>query len=433
MASLLASAAWAPAAPPARHGRWWRRAPSALLSFGLAGGLDPALRCGAVVLPRRGAARARCTARRTAALRPAPAGVQRLASAAAAAGRAAWSRRQRCSPARSRWPRRRRKSQAVRATPARSPSIWRALPWPRSPRSTGCRSWCCAWCVDTAADALPASVAARVRSGGGALRWSRAWLLLVALLPAPTDLAALLRLAGATGARSARCALRALRGSARRIDLRASAMTGAGHRRHGLRRRRGGARAAGRRLAGARAGARAAPIAAISQGLPLELVIGDLRDPLRSSAALHGCEALFHVAADYRLWAPRPAGALPHATSRARATCSRPPQRAGVRAHRLHQQRRHARPARPMARRPMRPTWPPLADMIGHYKRSKFLAEQWVRRGGGARIAGRDRQSLDAVGPGDIKPTPTGQHRARRRRRPHAGLRGHRAEHRACR
>jgi dihydroflavonol-4-reductase len=42
-------------------------------------------------------------------------------------------------------------------------------------------------------------------------------------------------------------------------------------------------------------------------GLPLEVVTGDLREPASYAASLPGCEALFHVAADYRLWAPDPA------------------------------------------------------------------------------------------------------------------------------
>ena len=48
--------------------------------------------------------------------------------------------------------------------------------------------------------------------------------------------------------------------------------------------------------------------------------------------------------------------------------------------------------------------------MIGHYKRSKFLAEQAVARGGGS-PARRWSSSIPStpVGPGDVKPTPTGQ------------------------
>lgn len=41
-------------------------------------------------------------------------------------------------------------------------------------------------------------------------------------------------------------------------------------------------------------------------GLPVELVTGDLRDRASLELALKGCGALFHVAADYRLWARDP-------------------------------------------------------------------------------------------------------------------------------
>src|SRR5262249_54055175 len=39
---------------------------------------------------------------------------------------------------------------------------------------------------------------------------------------------------------------------------------------------------------------------------PVELAFGDLRDRASIDRAVTGCEAVFHVAADYRLWVPRP-------------------------------------------------------------------------------------------------------------------------------
>ncbi len=41
-------------------------------------------------------------------------------------------------------------------------------------------------------------------------------------------------------------------------------------------------------------------------GLPVEFVVGDLLDRISLDRAAAGCHALFHVAADYRLWVPRP-------------------------------------------------------------------------------------------------------------------------------
>ena len=43
------------------------------------------------------------------------------------------------------------------------------------------------------------------------------------------------------------------------------------------------------------------------EGLPVDIVTGDLADPAGCRDALRGCDALFHVAADYRLWVPHPA------------------------------------------------------------------------------------------------------------------------------
>jgi dihydroflavonol-4-reductase len=42
-------------------------------------------------------------------------------------------------------------------------------------------------------------------------------------------------------------------------------------------------------------------------GLPVEIATGDLAEPASLMAALAGVEVLYHVAADYRLWAPNPA------------------------------------------------------------------------------------------------------------------------------
>src|ERR1700689_1699332 len=44
------------------------------------------------------------------------------------------------------------------------------------------------------------------------------------------------------------------------------------------------------------------------EGLPAETATGDLRDPASLEKAMAGCEVVFHVAADYRLWVRDPAG-----------------------------------------------------------------------------------------------------------------------------
>jgi dihydroflavonol-4-reductase len=141
--------------------------------------------------------------------------------------------------------------------------------------------------------------------------------------------------------------------------------------------------------------------------LAVEYVEGDLRDPASLRAAVRGCRNVFHVAADYRLWAPRPAelyetnveGARNVIEAAAAAGVERIVYTSSVGALGL-----------PADGRPGDETTPvTLEEMVGQYKRSKFLAEQEVRRlvAGGAPVVLVHPST--PVGPGDAKPTPTGQ------------------------
>jgi dihydroflavonol-4-reductase len=110
--------------------------------------------------------------------------------------------------------------------------------------------------------------------------------------------------------------------------------------------------------------------------LSLETAIGDLTRPDSLAAPLEGCEALFHVAADYRLGAPNPAEL--YATNvdgtRNLLTAAR---RAGV--GRIIYTSSVATLGIPADGSAGDETTPVTLDaMIGHYKRSKFLAEQVV-------------------------------------------------------
>ena len=144
------------------------------------------------------------------------------------------------------------------------------------------------------------------------------------------------------------------------------------------------------------------------QGLALSLVEGDLGDPDSLRRAVAGCEWLFHVAADYRLWVPDPSAMLRVNVAGTETLLKRAGD-AGVKriiytssvaALGLNQDRSPADEETPVR----------LEDMIGHYKRSKFLAEQAVRK----LVA---TQGLPVVivnpaaplGPRDVKPTPTGR------------------------
>jgi len=144
------------------------------------------------------------------------------------------------------------------------------------------------------------------------------------------------------------------------------------------------------------------------QGLAVEPVVGDLTDPASLAGAVRGCQGLFHVAADYRLWTPDPdalyrvnvQGTRMIMEAALAAGVPRIVYTSSVATLGLHADGTPADESTPVT----------LQDMIGHYKRSKFLAEAEVRR----LVA---EQGLPAVivnpstpvGPRDIKPTPTGR------------------------
>lgn len=143
-------------------------------------------------------------------------------------------------------------------------------------------------------------------------------------------------------------------------------------------------------------------------GLPLELVEGDLRDPQSLGRAARGCIALYHVAADYRLWAHDPQelyqsnviGTRNIMLAAAEAGVGRIVYTSSVATLGLNPDGRPADEATPAT----------LDDMIGDYKRSKFLAEQEVSR----LVCERELPVVivnpsTPIGPRDVKPTPTGR------------------------
>ncbi len=142
-------------------------------------------------------------------------------------------------------------------------------------------------------------------------------------------------------------------------------------------------------------------------GLPVEAVTGDLADADSLTGAVRGCEAVFHVAADYRLGARRPQELYRSNVEGTRNVLSAA-RAAGVR--RTVYTSSVATIGIPGDGTPGDETTPvQLADMIGHYKRSKFLAERVARE---AAASGSEVVIVNPstpVGPGDIKPTPTGQ------------------------
>lgn len=141
--------------------------------------------------------------------------------------------------------------------------------------------------------------------------------------------------------------------------------------------------------------------------LPVEIATGDLSDRQSLTVALQDCAVLFHVAADYRLGAPRP-----QSLYRTNVDGTRNVLEAArlMRIKRVVYTSSVATIGIPADGSPGDEDTPVhLADMIGHYKRSKYLAEQVAQR------AAQDGQDVvivnpsTPVGPGDWKPTPTGQ------------------------
>jgi dihydroflavonol-4-reductase len=141
--------------------------------------------------------------------------------------------------------------------------------------------------------------------------------------------------------------------------------------------------------------------------LALEQIVGDLTDPASLDRALEGCEAVFHVAADYRLWTPQPQQ-LYRSNLEGTGNLLDAARRANIR--RIIYTSSVATIGLPPDGRPGTEETPVgLEDMIGHYKRSKFLAEERARRAAAAGAPVVIVNPSTPIGPGDVKPTPTGQ------------------------
>ncbi len=143
------------------------------------------------------------------------------------------------------------------------------------------------------------------------------------------------------------------------------------------------------------------------EGLSGESVIGDLRNPDSFRDALADCEVLVHVAADYRLWVRDPQ-AMYAANVDGTRNLLMMARELGV-AKVVYTSSVATMGFREDGTIVDENTPVSLQDMIGHYKRSKFLAEQE------AIAAARDGQKVfvlnptTPIGANDIKPTPTGQ------------------------
>jgi len=142
-------------------------------------------------------------------------------------------------------------------------------------------------------------------------------------------------------------------------------------------------------------------------GLDIDLVYGDLQDKESLRRAIKGCRRLYHVAAHYSLWEPDPGvfykvnvdgtrnileAARDEGLERIVHTST-----VGALGHR--EDGRPADEETPIG----------LDQMIGHYKRSKFLGEEVASQAAASGLPVVIVNPSTPVGPRDIKPTPTGR------------------------
>ncbi len=140
-----------------------------------------------------------------------------------------------------------------------------------------------------------------------------------------------------------------------------------------------------------------------------ERVIGDLRDPASLKKAMVGCDVVFHVAADYRLWTPTQADidqmyqsnveGTKAILAAAQETGTRVVYTSSVATMGFRRDGSLVDETAPVA----------LTDMISHYKKSKFMAEQVALEAGrkGANVVVVNPTT--PIGEQDVKPTPTGR------------------------
>jgi dihydroflavonol-4-reductase len=143
------------------------------------------------------------------------------------------------------------------------------------------------------------------------------------------------------------------------------------------------------------------------EGLKAERVIGDLREPASLEKAISGCEVVFHMAADYRLWVRDPEQMYKANVEGTRAILNAA-KKNGVR--RVVYTSSVATMGFTSNGHPAEENSPvSLENMIGPYKRSKFMAEQVALEAGRSGMDVVVVNPTTPVGERDIKPTPTGR------------------------
>ncbi len=143
------------------------------------------------------------------------------------------------------------------------------------------------------------------------------------------------------------------------------------------------------------------------RALTVERTVGDLTDAPSLERAVAGCDAVFHAAADYRLWVPDPQ-TMYRANVDGTRNLLEAARRAGV--QRIVYTSSVACIGLPAdGSAGTEDTAVTLESMVGHYKRSKFLAERVALEAAGQGVPVVIVNPAAPVGPRDLKPTPTGQ------------------------
>ncbi len=143
------------------------------------------------------------------------------------------------------------------------------------------------------------------------------------------------------------------------------------------------------------------------EGLVADTVVGDLRDAASLDKAVAGCDAVFHVAADYRLWTREPEemyrsnveGTRSLLAAARKSGVRRVVYTSSVATVGFSSDGTLATEDSPVS----------LTDMIGPYKRSKFMAEQVATEANGDGMEVVVVNPTTPVGERDVKPTPTGR------------------------
>lgn len=141
--------------------------------------------------------------------------------------------------------------------------------------------------------------------------------------------------------------------------------------------------------------------------LGCEIAIGDLRDQSSLLRCVQGCRVVYHIAADYRLWARNPQEIYDNNVGGTRnllsACCEAGVEKvvytSTVGTIGLTRDGSPANEDTPVT----------LDDMIGHYKRSKFMAEQVAKEFAAEGLPVTIVNPTTPIGTGDLKPTPTGK------------------------